>query len=160
MNRDPAGSDPVRVRCSRDPAGSYWCVSRARQQGYSGLLSTSEGRHKCRTGENSFGSFSSPELRSWVDRRRESRGEVKEEHYRCGIGEMGVLLDEPKYPVIDRCPSAGTTLSNFNFSDYLKITALTAGSLPVAHDSSVTHDCLNMEHSHSILLIALSLHLY
>lgn len=46
---------------------------------------------------------------------------------------MGILLDEPKYPVIDRNPSAGTTVGNFNFSDYLKITALTAGSLPVGY---------------------------
>ncbi|KAL2610379.1 hypothetical protein R1flu_028952 [Riccia fluitans] len=46
---------------------------------------------------------------------------------------MGIFLDEPKFPVIDRSPSAGTTVSNFNFSDYLKITAITAGSLPVGY---------------------------
>ncbi|BBN19587.1 hypothetical protein MPTK1_8g11910 [Marchantia polymorpha subsp. ruderalis] len=46
---------------------------------------------------------------------------------------MGIFLDEPKFPVIDRSPSAGTTVGNFNFSDYLKITAITAGSLPVGY---------------------------
>ncbi|KAG0578029.1 hypothetical protein M758_5G192200 [Ceratodon purpureus] len=44
---------------------------------------------------------------------------------------MGIFLDEPKYPVIERNPTAASTISNFNFSDYVRISAMTGVSLPV-----------------------------
>jgi hypothetical protein len=46
---------------------------------------------------------------------------------------MGIFLDEPKFPVIERNPSAGSTVSNFSFGDYMRITAFTATSLPVGY---------------------------
>jgi hypothetical protein len=46
---------------------------------------------------------------------------------------MGIFLDEPKFPVIERNPTASSTISNFNFSDYVRITALTGASLPVGY---------------------------
>lgn len=44
---------------------------------------------------------------------------------------MGIFLDEPKFPVIERNPTASSTISNFSFSDYVRITAITGASLPV-----------------------------
>ncbi|KAH9543218.1 hypothetical protein CY35_13G052100 [Sphagnum magellanicum] len=46
---------------------------------------------------------------------------------------MGILLDGPKFPVIERAPSAATTISNFNFTDWLRVTAVTSASIPVGY---------------------------
>jgi hypothetical protein len=42
---------------------------------------------------------------------------------------MGIFYEEPKYPVIDKDPSVATIYSNFNFTDYLRITAFTSASM-------------------------------
>eukprot|EP00897_Mesotaenium_endlicherianum_P007482 jgi/Mesen1/6762/ME000346S05946 len=44
---------------------------------------------------------------------------------------MGVFLDVPKFPVIDRAPGFGKTVGNFNLVDYVKMTGITAASLPI-----------------------------
>ncbi|KAJ7538878.1 hypothetical protein O6H91_11G067100 [Diphasiastrum complanatum] len=46
---------------------------------------------------------------------------------------MGIILDEPKHPVIDANPSFGKTVSNFSMLDYLKITTITGVSLPFGY---------------------------
>lgn len=53
---------------------------------------------------------------------------------------MGIFLDEPKFPVIERNPTASSTISNFSFSDYIRITAMTGVSLPVGY---LAGQCLN-----------------
>ena len=42
---------------------------------------------------------------------------------------MGIQYEEPKYPVIDKDPSVSNIYSNFNFTDYLRITTFTSSSL-------------------------------
>ncbi|CAI7830643.1 unnamed protein product [Closterium sp. NIES-54] len=46
---------------------------------------------------------------------------------------MGIFLDEPKFPVIDRTPSFGRTVGNFTFSDYKNVATFTAVSLPFGY---------------------------
>ena len=46
---------------------------------------------------------------------------------------MGIILDEPKYPVIDSAPSVPKTVTNFAFSDYRAITLFTAAALPFGY---------------------------
>jgi hypothetical protein len=59
-------------------------------------------------------------------------------------GAMGILLDEPKYPVIDRAPSAGTTISNFNLADWLRVTAITSASIPVGYLAGAITSCVSV----------------
>ncbi len=59
-------------------------------------------------------------------------------------GAMGILLDEPKYPVIDRAPSAGTTISNFNLADWLRVTAITSASIPVGYLAGTITSCVSV----------------
>eukprot|EP00250_Pteridium_aquilinum_P015509 c22626_g1_i1 orf=62-355(+) len=42
---------------------------------------------------------------------------------------MGITYEEPKYPVIDRDPTVSSIYSNFNITDYLRITTFTSASL-------------------------------
>mmetsp|Transcript_4176 Transcript_4176/g.7196 ORF Transcript_4176/g.7196 Transcript_4176/m.7196 type:complete len:90 (+) Transcript_4176:63-332(+) len=44
---------------------------------------------------------------------------------------MGVILEEPKYKVIDPSPSVTTTVANFNFVDLLKASAFVASAVAV-----------------------------
>jgi hypothetical protein len=55
---------------------------------------------------------------------------------------MGILLDEPKFPVIERAPSAATTISNFNLTDWLRVTAVTSASIPVGYLAGAIRNCL------------------
>ncbi len=57
---------------------------------------------------------------------------------------MGILLDEPKFPVIERAPSAATTISNFNLTDWLRVTAVTSASIPVGYLAGAIRNCLSL----------------
>jgi len=57
---------------------------------------------------------------------------------------MGILLDEPKFPVIERAPSAATTISNFNLTDWLRVTAVTSASIPVGFLAGAIRNCLSL----------------
>ncbi|KAH7279015.1 hypothetical protein KP509_37G000500 [Ceratopteris richardii] len=42
---------------------------------------------------------------------------------------MGIQFEEPKYPILLKDPSISTIYSNFNLTDYLRITTFTFASL-------------------------------
>eukprot|EP00656_Telonema_subtile_P001884 TRINITY_DN10818_c0_g1_i1.p1 TRINITY_DN10818_c0_g1~~TRINITY_DN10818_c0_g1_i1.p1 ORF type:complete len:107 (+),score=12.30 TRINITY_DN10818_c0_g1_i1:120-440(+) len=43
---------------------------------------------------------------------------------------MGIILDEPKFPVLNRAPSAGEVVANFSARDTLRWGGVTAAALP------------------------------
>merc|ERR1712199_4883 len=46
---------------------------------------------------------------------------------------MGIVLDEPRFPVSNRAPSVSDTVGNFNSKDTLRWTGVTALSLPFGY---------------------------
>lgn len=44
-----------------------------------------------------------------------------------------MILDEPKYPVVDRTPGIGKTVGNFSFSDYTTWATVTALCFPAGY---------------------------
>ncbi|KAH7292200.1 hypothetical protein KP509_29G055700 [Ceratopteris richardii] len=51
---------------------------------------------------------------------------------------MGIQFEEPKYPVLVKDPSVSTIYSNFNLTDYLRITTFTSGSLVYGYLAGVS----------------------
>ncbi|KAK9807198.1 hypothetical protein WJX73_007442 [Symbiochloris irregularis] len=46
---------------------------------------------------------------------------------------MGVFIDEPKYPVIDKAPGFWKTVGNFNRNDYLWLAGYSAVAFPFGY---------------------------